>query len=67
MSIDPGNIIVRLNFAVFEYRRGNVEDAAKLLEPLNPSTLSDIQEAPDIVNRINKLRSCLNHARNEQN
>ena len=59
MSIDPGNIIVRMNYAIFEYRRGNTAEAAVLIEPINLNSLGDNPDSAEIISRVNKLRSCL--------
>uniref|UniRef100_A0A7E4VH58 TPR_REGION domain-containing protein n=1 Tax=Panagrellus redivivus TaxID=6233 RepID=A0A7E4VH58_PANRE len=59
LSIDPANILVRLNFSIFEYRRGNVEDARILVDKLNTDNLEKTFEVESINKELKLLRDCL--------
>lgn len=45
LTLDPNNAMIRINFALFEYRRGNLSDAAALIQNVNVNGLGDSQEA----------------------
>uniref|UniRef100_A0AC34GTJ7 Bardet-Biedl syndrome 4 n=1 Tax=Panagrolaimus sp. ES5 TaxID=591445 RepID=A0AC34GTJ7_9BILA len=59
LALDPGNAMIRVNFALFEYRRGNLSDAAAIIQNVNAKNLGESPEAAEVANRINFLRSCL--------
>uniref|UniRef100_A0AC35EV49 Bardet-Biedl syndrome 4 n=1 Tax=Panagrolaimus sp. PS1159 TaxID=55785 RepID=A0AC35EV49_9BILA len=59
LALDPGNAMIRINFALFEYRRGNLSDSAALIQNVNVKNLGESPEASEVTNRINFLRSCL--------
>lgn len=55
LALDPGNAMIRINFALFEYRRGNLSDSAALIQNVNVKNLGESPEASVTIKTNNSF------------